>query len=238
MRTSDRYDGSNVPFQGDLTLLVQSIPAGARVTKATLTLTPTKGAQGELFEENIVFANGQGDWGATKTKGDGFVEVDFHARCTLGSVAGTNIAAVPGAGTSTGAPGANLQVDLGGIYVEINDKGAIKSPSDTQLFQVPADGKLPGLTVNKFKLTRPGSLDISHVTIRSFPTNISVRLGQIPPFWTRVGELVTAETSPDFAAVLNAFLADAEPQNGFYQAPLALHSGPVPRLGHRNVNSP
>ena len=230
MRTSDRYDGSNVPFQGDLTLLVQSIPAGARVTKATLTLTPTKGAQGELFEENIFFANGQGDWGATKAKGDGFVEVDFHARRTLGSVAGTNIAAVPGAGTSTGAPGANLQVDLGGIYVEINDKGAIKSPSDTQLFQVPADGKLPGLTVNKFKLTRLGSLDISHVTIRSFPTNISVRLGQMPPFLTRVGELVTAETSPDFAAVLNAFLADAEPQNGFYPVPLVLHSDTIARL--------
>ena len=31
-------------------------------------------------------------------------------------------------------------------------------------------------------------MDISQVTVRSVPTNVNVRLGQLAPFWTRVGE--------------------------------------------------
>ncbi|MCZ7627064.1 MAG: hypothetical protein M5R38_15985 [Candidatus Methylomirabilis sp.] len=186
MTLTDRYDGSDSPFEGDRTIFWRSLPADARVTKAIVKLRPTKSAAGQLFEEIISFPNGQGSWGATKTTGAGFAEVDFHKRRTLALVSGTNIK------TATTPPtppdGANLQVDLGGgVYVEINDKGAIKAPND-KLFAVPADGKLPGLLVTKFKLTRAtGSLDVSSVTIRSVPTNVSLRLGDLPPFWTHLG---------------------------------------------------
>jgi YVTN family beta-propeller protein len=217
MKLSDRYDGGDSPFEGDRTLVWRSLPANARVMKASVKLTTARSATGELFEEIIAFTNGQGDWGATKTIGTGFVEVDFHKRRTLARVMGT------------GAVGANLQVDLGGgAYVEINDKGAIRAPDDT-LFTVPADGKLPGLLVTKFKLTA-ASPNVSQVTIRSAPANVSVRLGNLPPFWTHLGELTTDDASPDFAAVLQAFLADAKAENGFYHVPLILHSDTIARL--------
>jgi len=220
MQLSDSFDGSADAFEGDWTLLWRSLPANARVTKATLRLTPSAALGGELFEEAITFrADGQGDLGATEVTGSSFVEVDFHRRRTLGSVTGSNVTS------------ANLQVDMGGVYFELNDKGAI-NPSDS-LFTVPADGILPGLTVSKFKLTpgtAGGSPDVTNVTIRSVPTNVTVRLGLMPPFWIRVGEITQAETSPDFAPILQTFLATAQVENGFYTVPLVLHSDAVTRL--------
>lgn len=225
MKLTDRYDGSESLFEGDRTLVWRSLPANARITKASVKLSPAQSATGELFEEIITFTNGQGDWGATKTTGTGFVEVDFHKRRTLARVMGV------------GAVGANLQVDVGGgVYVEINNKGAIRAPNDT-LFTVPTDGKLPGLLGTKLKLTMPVttppttiSPDVSQVTIRCVPTNVSVRLGNLPPFWTHLGELIGEDTSPDFSAVLQAFLIEAKVQNGFYQIPLTVHSDTIARL--------
>lgn len=220
MRLSDRYDGSDSPFEGDLTLVWRSLPANARVLKANVKLKPRQSPTGEMFEEIITFTGGQGDWGATKTTGTGFVEVDFHKRRTLARV------------TGTGTASANLQVDVGsGVYVEINAKGALRTPGDG-LFPVPADGKLPGLLVTKFKLTAAAgaSPNISQITIRSAPTNVSVRLGNLPPFWTHLGELTRESASPDFAAILQTFLAEAKAENGFYQIPLIVHSDAIARL--------
>lgn len=225
MKLTDRYDGRESPFEGDRTLVWRSLPDNAWVTKASVKLRPASGPAGELFEEVITFTNGQGVWGATKTAGTGFIEVDFHKRRTPARVMGT------------GAAGAHLQVDLGsGVYVEINDKGAIRAPND-KLFSVPVDGKLPGLLVTKFKLTTPvttppttTSPNVSQVTIRSVPTNVSMRLGNLPPFWTYLGELPGESASPDFAAVLQAFLTEAKVENGFYQIPLTVHSDTITRL--------
>src|SRR6185295_6387838 len=72
--------------------------------------------------------------------------------------------------------------------------------------------------------------DVTSVTIRSVPTNISLRFGETPSFWTRVGEMTQAETSPDFTLALQAFLADADPVNGFYNVPLIVHSDSIARL--------
>src|SRR5439155_5846809 len=83
--------------------------------------------------------------------------------------------------------------------------------------------KLSGVTANP-------APNVTNVTIRSVATNVSARLGTTPPFWTRVGEMTQAETSPDFAPVLQAFLATAQVENGFYAVPLVLHSDAVTRL--------
>lgn len=225
MKLNERYDGSDNSFEGDYTLLWRSLPANARVTTAIVRLTPQQSPVGELFEERISFTNGQGNWGATKVVGSNFVEVDLHKRRTLTAVMGATT-------------GANLQVDLGGgAYIEINDKGAIKAPDDT-LFPVPADGKLPALMVTKFKLTATSATatpfnlkpNISQVTIRSVPTNVSVRIGNLPPFWTHLGELTGEAVSPDFAAILQVFLNDAKTENGFYNLPVILHSDTIARL--------
>jgi len=230
MQLSDSFDGSADAFEGDWTLLWRSLPANARVTKATLRLTPSAALGGELFEEAITFrADGQGDLGATEVTGSSFVEVDFHRRRTLATVAGTNIRGT----TASSGDGANLQVDMGGVYLELNDKGAIKGGPSDNLFTVPPDGILPGLTVSKFKLTpgtSGGAPNVTNVTIRSVPTNVNARLGTMPPFWTRVGEMTQSETSPDFAPILQAFLATAQVENGFYTVPLVLHSDAVTRL--------
>ncbi|MCB0140748.1 MAG: hypothetical protein KDE50_12645, partial [Caldilineaceae bacterium] len=99
-----------------------------------------------------------------------------------------------------------------------------------------ADGLLPGLTASKFKLNASPPpavqpfMDISQVTVRSVPTNVNVRLGQLAPFWTRVGEMTTPTVSTDFADVLQTFLGDADVENGFYLLPLTFHSDLLARL--------
>lgn len=228
MIRSDGYDGSARAFEGETTLLVRSVPAGARLKRATLTVTPVAGPSGALFEERIEFADPADTartLGATKlAAGSAFVEVDFHKRRTLAGVTGTNLS------------GASLQVDLGGIYVELNAKGAIKTPTDPSDFTV-GNGLLPGLTVAKFKLTAAtnatGAPDASSVTIRSVPSNLTVRLAKMAPFWARPGDLAGPATSPDFAAPLQAFLATAPVENGFSLVPLVVHSDTLARLSFR-----
>ena len=236
MEINDRYDGTNNPFQGDRVLRVATIPAGARIRRATAMITPKSApTPAELFTELVEFLSSSTvstKWGATKSRaGDLWVEVDLHARRTLASVSGTNF--LQGTQKST------LQVDFGGAYVEINRAGGIKTPSDSDPFELSSNTNqpLPGLTVNKFKITNPISApvagsgpDVTSVTIRSVPTNISLRFGETPSFWTRVGEMTQAETSPDFTLALQAFLADAEPENGFYNVPLIVHSDSIARL--------
>jgi len=234
MQLSDSFDGSADAFEGDWTLLWRSLPVDARVTKATVRLTPAAAPTGTLFEEIITFdSTGGGTFGTTKATGTGFVEVDFHRRRTLAIVSGNDIRNT--AISPSPSNGANLQVDMGGVYLEINAKGAIKNGTSDPPFPVPADGTLPGLTVSKFKLTKDGpppptDLDVASATIRSVPTNVTARLGTTPPFWTRVGEMTQSETSPDFALMLQAFLATAQVENGYYNIPLVLHSDAITRL--------
>jgi hypothetical protein len=221
MKLLDTYHGGDDEFEGDHTVTLRALPAGALIRRAIITLTPAQPATGTQFEEILSFTDSPGDWGVTRNSSSAgrFVEVDFHARRTLVMVTGSNL------------PGTNLQVDLGGTYVELNDRGAIRAPDD-QRFVLPNDGRLPGLMVNKFKLSRPegNTPQIESVTIRSVPTNLSVRLGQMPAFWTRLGELTAAESSPDFAAVLTAFLATAAVEQGYYALPFVIHSDTIARL--------
>jgi YVTN family beta-propeller protein len=232
MKLSNRFDGSNAPFQGEATSLLKSIPANAQIQRATAGVTPVDPTRGfDPFVETITFDRARGDWGATKSLAPGgWVEVDFHGRRTLTGVRGTNLI------------NTTLQVDLGGAYVEINGNGAVKGPPPDVPFSVKSNSHaLPSLAVTKFKLTKPAppippppqpppDPDITEVAIRSIPTNVSLRLGLLPAFWTHLGELTGPETTPNFAAVLQAFLTDAQVENGFYVVPLILHSDTIGRL--------
>ncbi|MEZ4706884.1 MAG: choice-of-anchor R domain-containing protein [Caldilineaceae bacterium] len=225
MKLSKRFPGQNIPFEGERTIMIGGLPEGARIEAARVTLTPVAPPNGALFEERINFNGANvGSFGATQVPGVGAVEVDFHARRTLGRVIGTGLA------------NANLLVDLGGLFVEINQRGAVRTPGENNLFTLGADGVLPGLTANRFKLNAPPppavqpTMNVSQVTVRSVPTNVSLRLGQLAPFWTRVGEMTTPAASTDFADVLQIFVADAEGENGFYLLPLTIHSDLLARL--------
>lgn len=236
----DRYPGKNTLFVGDRTLVLQSIPAGASILSARITVTPVnvEGQKGPS-EDSISFAegsdvgrvNGQQDRFATKTQvPDRWVEVDFHGRRTLVSVdVNQRLDTI-------------LQVDIGGgTFIEINRNGAFKAPEDSDLFVIPGpsptpddpdiiSASLPGLTVAGFKLTNstdddpPNNPDITEITIRNVASNVSLRLGELPPFWIHLGEMIESATTPDFTELLQSVLADAKRVNGFYVVPLILHT--------------
>src|SRR5262249_10017489 len=151
-------------------------------------------------------------------------EVDLHARRTLAAVTGTNLT------------GAAVLIDAGGIFVEIGESGAIRTPPAQPYGIDSHTGDLPGLTVAPFPLSLPSPLppgevaSVSPVTIRSVASNVSVRLGGLPPFWTRLGDLTAAATSPDFAATLRGFLTDAAVSNGAFVVPITVHSDSLARL--------
>lgn len=221
MKLNEWYQGGNEPFEGDRTLWLRNLPANALVLRALVTITPISQNKDKPFEETISFAVDGNALGATKVRTASFIEVDLHARRTLSGLEGGGIA------------GMTLQIDMGGTYVDLNDRGTMKTPSDPLSFTVAADGTLPGLSLTKFKLTPQQGVvegDLTQVKIRSVPTNLNVRLGKLPAFWTRPGDLTTPETSPDFASVLTAFLSSAVAENGFYAIPLVIHSDTIARL--------
>ncbi|MDD1750044.1 MAG: hypothetical protein LUO89_09225 [Methanothrix sp.] len=226
------YQGGRDPFEGDLRLLLHSLPEGARVTQATVSLKPSKAPTSPaLFREVFAFENpAEGDfsakdWGLERSPDPGpgeSVEVNFHARRTLAGVRGSG-------GKAT------LQVDMGGALVGIAEDGTFLTPNKKPKTVDLSTGlnALPGLTVDRFVFFREltgGQISIGKVEIRSVPTNVSLRLDKMPPFWTHVGEMATAQSTSDFAAVLNAFLVDATAIDGFYVIPLIVHSDAISRL--------
>ena len=223
MKLTETYLGQNDRFEGDQTLWLRSLPEGAKATRATVTLRPVAGPGGSRFRESIAFIGNEGELGADKNLGSNFIEIDFHVRRTLARAQGSG-------GTFT------LQVDMGGALVGIAADGTfLAGRAAAWLVALPTiQDNLPSLTVSRFRLTCPaaaaGSFDLSEVQIYAVPSNLQARLGQMAPFWVRLGELAQPETSPDFAEVLNAFIATAEVKDGILQIPLVLHSDTLARL--------
>jgi DNA-binding beta-propeller fold protein YncE len=227
MNLTDKFQGDALPFEGDQNLAWSSLPVGAKITNATITLKSVPPPSGTLFNEVIKLNGAHIDWGTTVITGTlqdagvtkGYAEIDFHHRRTLVSIA------------STGFSKASLQIDVGGMYVKINSSGAISSPGDLP-FELPADGALPSLTVSKFRLiSQVASVPtVSQITVRSTPSNLAVKLGKTVPVWNRLGDLTDQDTSPDFAPLLQKFLATAASAGGFYDLPVSLHSDTIARL--------
>ncbi len=227
MKLSVQFEGQSDPFEGDRTLRLKALPIGAQITGAQITAKPKQAV------ETITFNGGIGNWGATKepAKPDYWVAVDLHARRMVSQVtAFIKLGIVPDEVT--------VQVDIGGVWVRLAADGSIATPDDEQLTlplsTAPTPQSIPPLVAQRLKLTRSSAdsheVDLKQLTILSYPTNLSLRLGQMPPFWPRPGELTETETSPDFAAVLQTFLAEAEVVDGFYDVPLVIHSDSIARL--------
>jgi len=227
MRLDVRWDGSRLPFEGQRSVPVTVIPSGAQVLSAHVRVTPVDPGgvtadPEDSFVERIRFGPGGPRWGANITHGSDFVEVDFRTRRTLAAVSVTSV--------SNG----RLQIDPGGTYVEINSAGAIRTPGDA-LFTFTAAGRrvLPSFVVARFKITNApagGVPDLTEVEIRSVPENVSLGLGDQPPFQTFLGAMTQPETSGDFASLLTEFLQTARVENGLYVVPLMVHSDTIARL--------
>src|SRR5262249_48278376 len=69
-----------------------------------------------------------------------------------------------------------------------------------------------------------GVPDLKAVTVRAVPSGMSARVGTLPPFWARAGELSQPVTTPDWAPVLTAALVGAQVRDGVYVLALTLHS--------------
>ncbi len=231
MRLTTTWYGTDHPFQGDLALVLAAVPADAVVSAATVTVTPRSADPGRPFEERFVFGVPEaptdlpaGDWGLLRAPVslDGFrgIDVDLHDRRTLVRVEGA------------GLTNAHLTVYLGGIAVAINKQGGIRAPGDDP-FQWKPGGDLPPQTVSRFSLTKPATapaMAVNRVTVRSLPSNVTVRVGGLGPVLTRIGDLASALTGPDIAAVLQAALARAPGANGVAAVPLVVHSDTLCRL--------
>ncbi len=234
MMLRDRFPGKDILFQGNRTLELRSLPQGAKISKAVVTVTPVDSAgriQPSLdtirFQngENAGFVNAQPERLATRTVvAHQWVEIDFHGRRRLVSVEGSDLI------------DATLQVDVGaGSLIDINIDGAFKGPEDEN-FEIQHDNNpLPGLMVNRIKLSKAttppaASLMVDAVTIQNVASNVSLGLGSLPPFWIHLGDMIEAQTSSDFAEFLQAFLSDAKVQNGSSVVPLVIHSDSLTRL--------
>src|SRR5438046_2288820 len=108
MRLRATRPGGDDPFEGDRILLLQAVPEGALVSAAQVFLEPVSASGPGRFEETIRFQGQEGELGATKVGGTGFVEVDFHARRTLASV------------VFTGPAAPRLLVDMGGAWIGVD----------------------------------------------------------------------------------------------------------------------
>lgn len=239
MRLTDHYLGGDGPFEGDLTLVLRSLPVGARVVAASLTLTTVPNPQTGFSEEIATFSGTNlvaDQWGVTRStaaasgtgNANALVEIDFHTRRTLASLKDAD---------ASSPISVQLQVDVGGVYMSVRDDGTLLVPGGSgSPLSVPLSATgapLPALTVSKFKVTATtgtATIAVTEVGFHSVPSNVSVRLGKMAPFWARPGELATSATSPDFSAVLSTFLSSADTADGYYRVPFVVHSDTAGRL--------
>ncbi len=227
MNLTANFPGETIRFEGARTVAIAGLPEGAQIQNATITLTPVAAPGRPLFEELLTFNGSVGEWGMTKVQQPGVVEVDFHARRTLAVVRGSNLL------------NSVLVVDLGGgVFMNVNEFGAVAASEDAPLYRVPASGALPGLLAGKFRLrfsttpppTSLPTLDVTQVTVRTAARNLSLALEGMAPFWVHPGELTTPVTTPNFGDFLQLYLAQARISNGRYLLPLIIHSDSLTRL--------
>ena len=243
MNLSELYEGRNLPFEGDRTILLRGLPAGAVAQRAVCTVIPAAPPSSTLFNETIRFDDeGIGRLGGTlarvetaDTANAAHSVISFHARRTVTSV---NIAVDT-------VKRVTVQIDIGGVWVQVADDGGpiTQGKAELALTVAPAASTVtfPPLTTERIQFTAAKpivngngapvpEITINEVGIRSAPTNVSVRLEDMPPFFNRVGELVTPESSGDFAEVLNAFLLDTPAEGDFHALPFVLHTDSLARL--------
>lgn len=223
MRLTDRYDGATDPFEGERTIVWSSLPQEAVVTKATITLEPIAGSSDGSFIETLPLGGGAAAFGATLTSvtvSPVYVDVDFHGRRRGVSVSGITSAA-------------SLAVDVGGgVFTTVGSNGTLPPDPAGSQFNGIANGILPGLSAARLRFINGVAKDPGAVTIGviSQPSNVTLRFGKLPTFWSKVGEISVATTTADITDAIQRALSQATVVNGYYSIPLVIHSDTLGRL--------
>jgi predicted flap endonuclease-1-like 5' DNA nuclease len=222
MKVTDRWDGAGTPFQGDRTLRLLAIPAGARIVSARARVRPLSADPAAPFVERLSLEPGAAPGaGAVGVVQERALEIDLRGRRTLHALEGTGLA------------GARVAVDPGGgIFVPVSAGGTLGGTVDAPL-RLTASGSLPGIAATRLRLAHDtaGAPAVSAVLVRSLPAGLTLRVGGLPPFWAHPGELADEAATPDFAPLLGAWLAEqGKPENGYTAVPLVLHSESLARL--------
>ena len=229
MLLHDRYDGSDDPFEGDRAVMWRSLPANAAVTKASVTLETALPPGRSDYTETVRFAKGGPAYGATIRPPVTAqpVEIDFHARRTAIAFAGLEMSP---ATTHTA-----LSADIGGgVFLAVGADGTIPAAQGSRYDL--SGGVLPGITALRLQLTGMQPTDAAAgvagvtVDIASMPSNLSLRFGVLPPFWSMTGELAVPTTTPDITSAVQRALAGATVENGYYAIPLLVHSDTLGRV--------
>jgi len=234
MKISERFAGNNLLFKGDRSLLLRRIPLNAKITKAQASIKPI-GRFGRIgpSEDNVVFDafSPTGTNGETIVRVIGstvipitpsWIEIDFHRKITLSRIIGTDMS------------GSTLQVDIGGgTFIEVNSNGAFKTPGDDNFtLSVDSQAFLPSLSVQKIRLTKTNgtTIGVTQILVRNTATNVTLRIAESAPFFVQPGDLVDAQSSIDFSQMLQASLATAKQENGFYLVPINLNTNTLARI--------
>src|SRR5262245_44954091 len=118
MRLSTTFRGGDLLFEGDLPLVLRAIPAGATVTKASVTVAPAQ--RPSQFHEAFPIGAGRGDFGLVVQAAQDWAIVDLGIRRTIEGVEATGLDA---------GKGVNVQLDLGGTWVQLDKNGNIAMPN-------------------------------------------------------------------------------------------------------------
>lgn len=212
------------PFEGDRVVELLGLPSDARVVTARATVFPDW-PQGDEFREKVVLTAPDADrFGMTVEEAGDTIVADFHARRLLRTM---TVVPVPSALTE-----ANVYLDLGGMWVAIRPNGSLAAPGDPPGIALPGFA-LPDVATSRVRVVVPRATGatLQSVSWRTFPSNVSLRLGAQGPFFVRLGDLTVPAEIPDFAAALSAYLSGAAAENGHFVVPITLHSDGLARLG-------
>ncbi|MBW4710448.1 hypothetical protein KX928_21875 [Roseobacter sp. YSTF-M11] len=240
MQVVDRFPASGF-LNGPRTLVLRSLPPGARLKSFRLLITPIADESGAVGPglEALTFPAGSGPQsdvaidpaeparptGVTRTSGTGalpWTEVAFNGFRALQNVGGIGLA------------GAALQVDVGGLFVAVDANGTI--PQQSGDFPLPGDtADLPGLSVQRMRLVAPDAVPplplVTDITLRAVASNLTVALGEQPAVWARPGDVTTAVETTELVEFAQAALAVAPVEHGFAVLPVTVKTDTTARLG-------
>ena len=228
-------------FGGVRRFELRSLPKGAKIRSARFTFMPLADA-GDMSDvsvgpaiEELRFVEGSNvaideegrPSGVTRTRVPTgprpWVEVDFHGRRTLLDVSGSELL------------GASLQVDIGGLFLDVGINGTVPASKDLGLFALSdnTNAALPGLTVSRVKLTAGNSEtqpDVTSIRLLSVAANLALAFAGQPSVWAYPGEVATVVETTELAEFLQLALNAAEEEGGFALIPVTLTSSAGGRL--------
>jgi len=216
MKLNVVLQSQNTPFEGDCIVQLRGLPANAAVTGASARITPSEAEETVSLEGSAPLP-----WGITL---DGNI-VDFHARRLVSQ-----------ARLKFDRANARVRVDMGGLWVALNNDGSLAMPdTGSQDFTVTDRVvDLRGVATARLQVTTDDNqqtpLALSSVTWKSLASNVSLRLSDQGPFLFSPGDLRAEVDAPDFSEALRAYLSKARTENGQYILPIVLHSDTIARL--------